>query len=256
MDAAFVRPPAGEGGPQRRRRARALTIPEQIVNRVAAAIVNGDYRDGERLLEQDLAQTYGVSRGPVREALRALERYGLAILKPRRGAFVIALSLDVIVEAFNARAALAGIAARQLARRRAAVPQAAAELEAALAEAEALIDAPGEATAAFAQAIAHSARCVYRHCGAGHINRALTEQVDRSIWGLMWRAQPLDFLTRERRQESVDYWRRVLKAVRRGDERRAETLIREEIFTTRDHVVAMLAELRGETADPALLFRG
>ena len=48
------------------------------LNRVAAAIVNGEYRDGERLREQELAETYGVSRGPVREALRALERYGLA----------------------------------------------------------------------------------------------------------------------------------------------------------------------------------
>jgi len=256
MDSAFVRPPASDGATPRRRRARALTIPEQIVNRLAAAIVNGDYQDGERLREQELAEAYGVSRGPVREALRALEHYGLAILKPRRGAFVVGLSLDVIVEAFNARAALAGIAARQLARRRSVVPQACAELEAALAEARALIDAPVEETAAFALAISRTARCVYRHCGAGHIKRALTEQVDRSIWGLMWRAQPLDFLARERRQESVDYWQRVLLALRRGDERKAETLIREEIFTTRDCVVAMLAELRHETADPALLFRG
>ena len=118
-----------------RRRVRTLTIPEQIATRVAAAIVNGEYRDGERLREQELAEAYGVSRGPVREALRALERYGLAVLLPRRGAYVVGLSLDVIAEAFNARAALAGIAVRQLTRRGDAAATAEAEMDAALAHA-------------------------------------------------------------------------------------------------------------------------
>lgn len=244
-------PPA----PSRRRRPHALTIPEQIANRVAAAIVNGEYPDGERLREQELAEEYGVSRGPVREAIRSLERYGLAVLRPRRGAYVVGVSLDVIAEAFNARAALAGIAARQLARRRDAARLATDEMATALDAVEALLDAPVEETAAFALAISKTARCIYRHCGAGHITRALTEQVDRSIWGLMWRARPLDFLTRERRAESLAFWRRIQAAIRKGDERQAERLIREEILTTRDSVVAMLAELRGESVDPALMFR-
>jgi len=237
-----------------RRRTRALTIPEQIVNRVAAAILSGEYRDGERLREQELAEAYGVSRGPVREALRALERYGLAILLPRRGAYVVGLSLDVIAEAFNARAALAGIAARQLARRDAAA-LAVAEMHAALAAATALIDVPVAETHSFQIAIRETARCVYRHCGAGHIERALTDQVDRSIWGLMWKAQPLDFQRRERRVESLDYWRRILAALQARDEHAAERLIREEILTTRDSAIAALATLRGEAVDPALLFR-
>ncbi len=125
-----------------RRRVRRLTIPEQIANFVAAAIVNGEYRDGERLREQDLAATHGVSRGPVREALRALERYGLAVLRPRRGAYVVGLSLDVIAEAFNARAALAGIAVRQLTRRGDAAEAAEIGMEAALAHAATLLDMP------------------------------------------------------------------------------------------------------------------
>ncbi len=254
MDASQTVPPHADASPHQRRRTRALTIPEQIVNRVAAAILSGEYRDGERLREQELAEAYGVSRGPVREALRALERYGLAILLPRRGAYVVGLSLDVIAEAFNARAALAGIAARQLARREAA-GLAAAEMQAALSHATALVEVPVAETHSFQIAIRETARCVYRHCGAGHIERALTDQVDRSIWGLMWKAQPLDFQRRERRLESLDYWRRIHAALVDRDEHAAERLIREEILTTRDSAVAALAALRGETVDPALLFQ-
>jgi DNA-binding GntR family transcriptional regulator len=255
MDASQTILPPADAAPGQRRRASAATIPEQIANRLAAEIVNGAYRDGERLRELELAATYGVSRGPVREALRALERYGLAILRPRRGAYVVGLSLDVIAEAFNARAAMAGIAARQLARRDAAA-LAADEMEAALARASALIDVPVEETHRFQIAIRETARCVYRHCGAGHIERMLTDQVDRSIWGLMWKAQPLDFQRRERRLESIDYWTRILAALRARDEHAAERLVRAEILTTRDSAIAALAALRGERVDPALLFKG
>jgi DNA-binding GntR family transcriptional regulator len=255
MDASQTMPLQGGAPSASRRRASASTIPEQIANRVAAAIVNGEYRDGERLRELELAAICGVSRGPVREALRALERYGLAVLRPRRGAYVVGLSLDVIAEAFNARAALAGIAARQLARRDAAT-LAADEMEAALAHAVALVDVPIEETHSFQIAIRETARCIYRHCGAGHIERALTDQVDRSIWGLMWKAQPMDFQRRERRLESIDYWTRILAALRARDEHAAERLVRAEILTTRDSAIAALAALRGERVDPALLFKG
>lgn len=259
MDANHIPPKAatpGDDTPRARRRAPALTIPEQIANRVAAAIVNGEYRDGERLREQELAEVYGVSRGPVREALRALERYGLVILLPRRGAYAVGLSLDVIAEAFNARAALAGIAARQLARRGEAVARAVAEMDATLARAAALVDAPDPPGHDFQYAIRDTALCIYRNSGAGHIERALTDQVARSIWGLMWRAQPpLDFQTRERRVESMAFWRRIQDALRVPDETAAERLIRDDIFNTRDRVLASLAAQRGEPADPALMFR-
>lgn len=254
MDAIPPTPPTSEA-PRARRRTSALTIPEQIANRLAAAILNGEYRDGERLREQDLAETHGVSRGPVREALRALERYGLAILLPRRGAYAVGLSLDVIAEAFNARAALAGIAARQLARREAAVARAVVEMEAALASAAELVEEPAGATHAFQLAIRDTALCIYRHCGAGHIERALTDQVDRSIWGLMWRAQPLDFQTPERRRESLAFWTGILAALRARDEHAAERLLRDDIFNTRDRVLASLAALRGEAVDAALMMR-
>ena len=257
MDANHIPPKVAahaDDSPRSRRRAPALTIPEQIANRLAAAIVNGEYKDGERLREQELAEAFGVSRGPVREALRALERYGLAILLPRRGAYVVGLSLEVIAEAFNVRAALAGIAARQLARRGDAAEPALAEMAAALEQAAGLVDVPPEDSHLYQAALRETARCIYRNCGAGHIERALMDQVDRSIWGLMWR-QPLDFKRRERRVESLALWRQVHAALAARDEHQAEKLIRRELLTTRDSVVAALSAVRGESVDPALMFR-
>jgi DNA-binding GntR family transcriptional regulator len=80
--------------------------------------------------------------------------------------------------------------------------------------------------------------------------------VDRSIWGLMWRSQPLDFQTPERRRESLAFWTGILAALRARDEHAAERLIREDIFNTRDRVLGSLATLRGEQPDPALMMRG
>lgn len=242
---------ATPSAPPRRRGERTLTIPEQIANHIAAAIVNGDYVDGERLLELELAALYGVSRGPVREAIRELEKHGLAVLHPRRGAYVIGVSLDLIAESFNIRAALAGVAARQFTRRR--TPEHIAALAACI-ETLAAMAASDECGATdFARGIATCARAIYHHCGAGHLERMLREQVHASIWGLMWRAQPLDYLTRDRRNATVDYWTRMLAAIRRGNETLAERLFREEIQATRDSVLATLAATRGMVADPRLL---
>ncbi len=237
--------------PARRRGERTLTIPEQIANHVAAAIVNGEYVDGERLREMELAAMYGVSRGPVREAIRELQKHGLAVLHPRRGAYVVGVSLDLIAESFNIRAALAGVAARQFTRRR--TPEHVAALAGCIETLTAMAADEGGPTE-FALTIALCARAIYHHCGAGHLERMLREQFHGSIWGLMWRAQPLDYLTQERKRATVDYWTRMLAAIRRGNETLAERLFREEIQATRDSVLATLSATRGMVADPRLLF--
>src|SRR4051794_34465324 len=116
MDQLTLQP--RQGPPGRRRGARTRTIPEQIAHDVSNAIVNGEYRGGERIREQELATLYGVSRGPVREAIRALQERGLVNFFPRRGAYVVNVTLDTIIEVFNVRACLMGLAARDLARRK------------------------------------------------------------------------------------------------------------------------------------------
>jgi DNA-binding GntR family transcriptional regulator len=69
-------------------------------------ILRGDYPDGEPLRQDALAEELGVSRIPVREALRQLEAEGLVTFSPHRGAVVSSLSLDEIDELFELRAAI------------------------------------------------------------------------------------------------------------------------------------------------------
>jgi DNA-binding GntR family transcriptional regulator len=69
-------------------------------------ILRGDYPEGEPLRQDALAEELGVSRIPVREALRQLEAEGLVTFSPHRGAVVSSLSLDEIDELFELRAAI------------------------------------------------------------------------------------------------------------------------------------------------------
>ena len=72
-----------------------------VYHALRTAIITGEYPPGARLVEQQLADRYRTSRGPVREALRELERSGLAVSRPRRGSFVRAISEQDIEEIYS-----------------------------------------------------------------------------------------------------------------------------------------------------------
>lgn len=88
-----------------------------LVARLRAAIVDGTYPPGAPLSEVSLADTFGVSRTPVREALKQLEVEGLINIKPRVGTFVRQPSRREVAELFELKEALEGLAANLLARR-------------------------------------------------------------------------------------------------------------------------------------------
>ena len=84
-----------------------------VANSLRNAIFAGQFLPGERLLEQPLAETLGVSRGPVREALNQLEREGLVTTWPNRGTFVSQFSYEDLEEVFGLRLALEPLAVQQ-----------------------------------------------------------------------------------------------------------------------------------------------
>jgi DNA-binding GntR family transcriptional regulator len=88
-----------------------------VRERIAAAIAEGEFPPGTQLVESMLAERFGVSRSPVRGALRALEGDGLVLHYPHRGDFVAALSPSDIEEIFYLREVLE-IAAVRLAYQR------------------------------------------------------------------------------------------------------------------------------------------
>src|SRR5580658_6081062 len=85
---------------------------DSVVKAIQSAIFNGELKLGQRIMEEDLAETFQISRATVREALRRLEQVGLVQIKPRRGTFVTRLTLAEIERTCRLRAALEGLAAR------------------------------------------------------------------------------------------------------------------------------------------------
>lgn len=77
-------------------------------------ILAGDFGLGERLVESRMAQQLRISRGPVREALKQLRAEGLVREEPRRGFFVVDLTVEDVREIYELRAAIEGRAARRI----------------------------------------------------------------------------------------------------------------------------------------------
>jgi DNA-binding GntR family transcriptional regulator len=75
------------------------------------AIIQGQLKPGERLMELQLAEELGVSRTPVREAIRKLELEGFVVMLPRKGAYVAGITDKDITDVFEVRAALEALAA-------------------------------------------------------------------------------------------------------------------------------------------------
>jgi len=86
---------------------------ERIADRLRSDIIKGTYKDGERLVEPKLAEMLGISRTPIREALRQLENEGFVEIVPRKGAVVKELTLKDIDDLYAIKANLEGLAAKQ-----------------------------------------------------------------------------------------------------------------------------------------------
>jgi DNA-binding GntR family transcriptional regulator len=99
--------------PRRERRVLRDEIRDQLIEQ----ILNGKLAPGERIVEMRIAQQFGVSQAPVREALRDLDLLGFVVSSPFRGAIVRQISVEELVQLYPIRAVLEGLAARHAAQR-------------------------------------------------------------------------------------------------------------------------------------------
>lgn len=118
--------------------AKYRTVEEMVVAAVREAILSGIYRPGEKLPQEHLAQSLGVSRIPVRAGLRQLEAEGLVVFYPHRGAMVRRLEVSEIAEIYELRILLETFALRSAIDR--IMPEQAEELSLLADE----LDRPGE----------------------------------------------------------------------------------------------------------------
>ena len=89
-----------------------LPLRDVVFNTLRQAILRGDLKPGERLMEISLANKLGVSRTPVREAIHKLEQEGLVLMIPRRGAEVAQITEKSLRDVLEVRGALEELAVR------------------------------------------------------------------------------------------------------------------------------------------------
>jgi DNA-binding GntR family transcriptional regulator len=82
------------------------TVVETLVQALRSLIMAGSYRPGDRLIEEPIAERFGVSRPPVREALRVLQRDGIVTSVPRKGFIVVPITPQDVREIYDLRFAL------------------------------------------------------------------------------------------------------------------------------------------------------
>src|SRR6202043_3939783 len=93
------------------------TLVEQVVNSIVSEIVDGELPSNARLIQDDLARAYGVSRQPVQQALLLLRDRGLVREAPGRGLIVSPIDPDFVRKLYEVRAMLDGLAGRLAAER-------------------------------------------------------------------------------------------------------------------------------------------
>ncbi len=207
------------------------SLPEQIAARLSERIVSGAYAPGQRILEQVVAAEFAVSRGPVREALRLLEKEGLVIILARRGAQVTNPTIAEVNEIFDIRAMLNGLRDRMMAES---------------AQRERLLPLLEQEIAKLAASAALDG--IEYIDTVLRLNRLLTLAADnrrlQTILGSLAvqtvRYTRLGLSTSERRQQSVRHWQQLLRAIRDGDGDAAERIARQRVLDSRDAAIEQL----------------
>jgi DNA-binding GntR family transcriptional regulator len=209
------------------------SLPEQVAARLSERITAGIYAPGRRVMEQEISSEFGVSRGPVREALRLLERDGLVTFLPRRGAQVTQLSIAEVREIFDIRAALNGLRDRQIAEspgRAELLPQ----LTAAVERLAGLAQNPDDADE-YVEAVFELNQLLNDSAPNRRLRAILAALALQTL-----RYSRLGLSTPERRRQSVANWQRLVKAVREGDGLEAQRAAEQRVIDSRDAAIKEL----------------
>lgn len=218
---------------------RARTSAAEVYEALRRLILAGDYKPGDRLIEEAAARRLGVSRTPVRQAMTMLEAEGLVAIVPNRGATVCAFGIEDVWHLYDLRAVLESHAAC-----RAATGITEAELDrmrelAALMEA---LDAQGFTSRdeevrwlvvhnqEFHQIIIQASR-------NPHLDKLVrrTVEVPLVYKSFFWYSP-------HERAISNHYHRQIIRTLEARDAARAEIVMREHIYEGRDFVIQKLKE--------------
>lgn len=215
------------------------TMPEQLSDAMVGMIVRGIFKPGERLHEVALSERFSVSRGPVREALRILEREGLVTMQPRRGASVTQLTRQRVKEIFAVRAVLMALCSEDLARRHPS--RVLAELDTGTRELEKALG--GESADEFT-VLVYQLSMYLAEMAENQLAREILVSLGRQTLSFTRRAFEKD----ESRRTWASNWKSIVKGIRDADPVRASHSSIHLVETMRDASLAALDEMRAKEA--------
>ena len=212
------------------------TLARRTFDSIKADIIGGQLAQGTKIVESDLALKYGISRGPLREAIHRLEQIKLIVRIPHAGSRVVTLDTKMMEDIYTARESLEGMAARLAARLMpdaeiAALSTLLDQHEASIGETEgkAYFQREGDIDFHFRIAVASQ-------------NQWILENLNGELYQLirMCRHQSGQFPSRA--QLALDQHRHIAAAIARRDEELAEILMRRHISGAWEIVKQILEE--------------
>jgi DNA-binding GntR family transcriptional regulator len=219
-------------------RNRSAELREDIEEMIAM----GQLLPGQHLDETELAERFGVSRTPIREALQQLASMGVVVIRPRRGAIVADLGPQQLVEMFEVMSELEATCARLAARRMTSEEQ--ITLQAAHQACKDARDAQEPDEYYYKNEAFHEA--IY----AGSHNQFLIEQA-RSLYRRLRPYRRLQLRVRNRLAKSYAEHDGVVQAILEGDGEKAAHLLREHVMIQGQRFADLMASLPQLGRQPA-----
>jgi DNA-binding GntR family transcriptional regulator len=207
---------------------RDVSMGELIKQDVLAAILRGELKPGDRINEPDVALRLGVSRVPVREALKALESTGLVTSKKHSGVFVRSIEEREITELYQLRASMDALAGRLLVQRLAQMPKAKqgiallAELDHSIRNMEQMHGQP----------YYHENLKFHWLIVEGAANKSAADIYQQVVQKLHV-ARLGNLASEQSRLESIKEHKRILKAIRVGDEVQVAQVMQDHVELAR-----------------------
>jgi DNA-binding GntR family transcriptional regulator len=217
---------------------------ERAYELIRAAVIEGRYRSGQRLVEQRIGEEFALSRTPVREALRMLEAEGLVVSRRNRGAVVRPVTARDVTDLYELRARLEALAAERSASRATGEDLAAMDLAIEEFDAAVLPDHPAtpaagdglEGVRVLHRANARFHDAVLRSADHPRLSQLMARTVDIP---LVFRA--FQVFTPAERERSNLFHRLIRGAIAAGEADRAGRLMAEHVLQGRDSLLDRIA---------------
>lgn len=217
------------------------TLSDHVYHQIQTAIVNGSIPAGSKISETELAKTYGISRGTLREAINRLEGQKLLQRTAHVGTRVVSLSLQQLIELYQIRANLEGLACRLAAEKNDK------NMIIALKDILKLHAADEEFKAGkayyFQEGQDDFHYCIIKSCGNATLEKMLCDELYHLI--RMYRVQFSK--TPNRAQRALNEHIRILEAITEGDGQLAEMLMQRHIMASCKNIQDYHMQMQGET---------